>query len=425
MYLTRLVIFSLAMVFLIIDSGISSASDKLSISGYYKNFSVALDQPEVENLQESIDQSIKGSMTNRLRLKFFHRVNEWFSINLAYDLSPVVQDKTLFDDQILDFGLKSQTYRALDLDSRLYPEKDEKPSSFAIFQNLDRLFITINSKLADIYLGRQAIAWGSAHVINPTDLITPYAFNELDVEDRRGVDALRVRVPISSLEEFDAGYVFGDDFKFENSAFFLRGKFYYGYTDISLMLVGFQKNLLTGFDLTRSIGGAGFWLEGGYVFTDALNGNSHKNDKDYFRSSLGFDYSLRNGTYLFAEYHFNQAGATDPDDYLSRMIKTAYTEGSVCLLGKHYFIPGVSYQVTPLITLSGEVLINLSDPSLFLTPKLEHNIAENIYLLIGAYIGLGRNPIQVTNQDSESTLRLRSEFGSYPDFYFTSFRVYF
>jgi hypothetical protein len=420
----RLSTFILAMVYILYGSLTLYASDKFSLSGYYKNYLFVFDQVQDKDLQKA-NQPIKWSVNNRLRVNLSCRPYNYLSINLAYDFSPVIQDKSLFDEQMLGFGLKAQTYRAVDFYSRLYPQEGEKLSHFAIFQNLDRFFITLKSKFADIYLGRQAIAWGSAHVINPTDVIAPYSFNELDTEDRRGVDALRIRIPLSSLEEIDAGYIFGDDFEFENSAFFLRGKFYCRRTDISLILTGFQENLLAGFDLTRSIGGAGFWVEGGYVFIDALNGNNRKNDKDYFRSSLGFDYSLKSGTYLFVEYHFNQAGAGKPEDYLIKLKEKAYQQGSVYLLGRHYLVPGISYQITPLITFSGEALINLTDPSIFLMPQFEYNIAENIYLSAGAYFGVGKGPKSLSSQYSDPASLLRSEFGSYPDLYFTSFRVYF
>ncbi|MDH4223834.1 MAG: hypothetical protein OEV55_09880 [candidate division Zixibacteria bacterium] len=420
----RLSTFLLTIVYIFCGSVNLFASDEFSLNGYYKNYSFVFDQAQVKGLQET-NQPIMGSVTNRLRVNLSCRPNNYLSVNLAYDFSPVIQDKSLFDEPLLGFGLKTRTYRAIDLDSRPYPQKEEKLNSFAIFQNLDRLFLTLSSKFADIYLGRQAIAWGSARVINPTDVIAPYSFNELDTEDRRGVDALRIRIPLSPLEEIDAGYIFGDDFEFKNSALFLRGKFYYRRTDLSLIMAGFQENLLAGFDLTRSIGGAGFWLEGGYVFTDALDGDNRKNDENYFRTSLGFDYSLKNGTYLFLEYHFNQAGACKSEDYLIELKGTAYQEGSVYLLGRHYLAPGISYPITPLITFSGEALLNITDPSIFLMPQFEYNIAENIYLSAGAYFGLGKSPKALISQYGDPALLLRSEFGSYPDLYFTSFRVYF
>jgi hypothetical protein len=401
------------------------ASERISISGYYKNYSTALDQPEVDNLPEAENQPVIGAVNNRLRLRVSGRFNRWMSLIFAYDFSPRVQDKSLFEEQALNLGFNPQIYRAVDLDSRLYPEEDESVSSFAIFQNLDRACLTINSRPADIYLGRQAIAWGSARVINPTDVLVPYAFNQLDTEDRIGVDAVRVRVPTGFMGEIDGGYVFGDDFELENSAMFLRGKFYYRRTDISLLAVGFRENLLTGFDLTRSFGGAGFWLEGAYVFASALNSDCGNGDEDYFRGSVGADYSLTNGAYLFAEYHFNQAGASEPEQYLADSTKTAYREGSVYLLGKHYLAPGISYQLTPLITLNGQAMINVTDPSVFLMPQAEYNVAKDVYLSAGAYLGLGKNPHLVVSRDRGPMILLRSEFGAYPDSYFASFRVYF
>jgi hypothetical protein len=402
------------------------ASDDISVSGYYKNYFTALNRGEMENPSSTQTQPLIGAVYNRLRIKVFIWINHRSSLTFAYDFSPRVQDHSLFEEQIVDFGFTPQSYRIADLDARFYPDSDDTVRSFAIFQNLDRAYLTINTRWADIYLGRQAIAWGSARVINPTDVIVPYAFNELDVEDRMGVDAARIRVPIGTMEETDAGWVFGDDFEFKNSAMFLRTRFYYQHTDITLMALGFRKNLLLGLDLTRSIGGAGFWLEGAYVFVDAFKSERITKGEDYFRSSIGLDYSLRDGTYLFAEYHFNQAGVKDPKDYLSKSAKTAYNEGAVYLLGKHYLVPGVSRQITPLVTISGEAIINLNDQSSFLIPQIEYNIAENIYLSGGAYLGFGKG-IGVSSLDylPYPRLYLKSEFGAYPQIYFTSFRVYF
>lgn len=402
------------------------ASDGIFISGYYKNYSTVLDRGEMGYLPSTQDQPLIGAVNNRFRIKLVGQINHWSSLTLAYDFSPRIQDQSLFQEQILDLGFTPQSYRATDFDTRLYPDPGDTVGSFAIFQNLDRAYFTINTKRADIYLGRQAIAWGSARVVNPTDVIVPYAFNELDVEDRMGVDAVRLRIPIGTMEEIDAGWVFGDDFEFEKSAMFLRTRLYYRRTDITLLAVGFRENFLTGLDLAGSIGGAGFWLEGAYVFVDALNSDRAGSHGDYFRSSAGLDYILRGGTYLFAEYHFNQAGANDPDDYLRRSKETAYSEGAVYLLGKHYLAPGVSCQITPLIILTGEALVNLIDPSSFVISQIEYNIAENIYLSGGAYLGFGKGGgMEIKEYFPYPRLLLRSEFGAYPDMYFASFRIYF
>ena len=422
--IVRRIIIAAAALVVAIRGGDGSASP-ISISGYYKNFSTALKQPNVEDLPGYDDRPMVGAVTNRLRLQGDVRFSRKISFYAAYDVSPRMQDRTLFESPPITIGLNASAYRAADLRLRLFPKDADDLASFAVFQNLDRLFFTIHAPWADMFIGRQAIAWGAARVINPTDVIVPFMFNDLDVEDRIGVDAVRVRIPVGMMSEIDAGYVFGDDFAVARSAPFLRTRLYHWKTDITLITVGFQRNLLTGFDLTRAIGGAGFWIESAYVFAGALDKNLRNPDQDYFRTSIGADYSLRNGTYLFAEYHFNEAGSCHAEDYLSRLQTVAYREGAVYLMGRHYFIPGITYPLTPLITLTGEAMVNLCGPSGYLLPRVDYNIAENIYIAGGIYLGLGDNPRFEFSPYTGPEILLRSEFGAYPDIFFTSFRIYF
>jgi hypothetical protein len=402
------------------------ASDWFTVDGYYKNFSVAYDFPGCQAPVTPPDQPVLGSVSNRIRLNGRLRLTDWLAFSTAYNFAPRIQDPSLFHEQVFLVGIDPGSYRAADLDERLYPAPDDSVASFAVLQNLDRAFFTVTAPKFDLYVGRQAIAWGSGHVINPTDVIAPYTYDELDTEDRIGVDAVRVRVPIGFMAEIDAGYVFGDDFEFAQSAFFTRGKFYAVRTDWSVLLVGFRENLLVGLDLTRNIGRAGFWMEGAYVFIDALDRDHINQGSDYFRGSIGFDYSFWGDTYGFMEYHFNGAGSNRAESYFDNLFTTAYTEGSIYLMGKHYLAPGVSHQLTPLITAAGEALVNLSDPSVFLAPNLEYNIAQDIYIAAGANVGIGRRPEVITATGPGSNwVTFRSEFGSYPDTYYTSFRIYF
>ena len=71
-------------------------------------------------------------------------------------------------------------------------------------------------------------------------------------------------------------------------------------------------------------------------------------------------------------------------------------------------------------------LANLNDPSILLAPSLEYNVAANVYLSAGAFIGVGKRvAIELGENLKLDQFRLRSEFGTYPDIYHTSFRVYF
>ena len=362
-----------------------------------------------------------GLSKNRFRLNLSYQPQKWMNLDAAYDLVPKIQSEALSRNPFFFQQSDPFAYRVADLETNLYPRGTKAIQNFSLSQNLDRASITLRTQPADITIGRQSIAWGSARAINPTDVLAPFPFEALDTEDRIGIDAVRARIPLGSLSEIDTGYVFGKDFKFENSAFYERTKFNVHKTDISLLLMGFRENLLVGFDLTRAIRGAGFWLETAYVFENAFNYDDAGGMGSYFRASAGLDYSLTHKTYGFIEYHFNGAGSSTPGEYLKSFAKPAYTEGSVYLMGRHYIIPGISYQISPLITITGQSLINATDPSVYLTPQAEYNIANNVYLGIGAFIAIGEKPA-ATN---EGSYLLRSEFGGYPDYYFGSIRYYF
>ena len=392
------------------------------VSGYYKNFSVVYDPPYIEDVPASIyPDYTMGSVSNRLRLNG-HLDAGHVSFELAYDVAPRIQDPTLFTHSLFVGGSNPSQYRFNDLKTRPYPDEDEL-ESFAIYQNLDRALVEIRTKPVDFVLGRQPIAWGSSRSISPTDIVAPFRFEELDTEDRVGVDAVRARVPIGFMGEADIGYVFGEDFEFNNSAFFARGKYYVLKTDVSLLGLGFQENLMVGLDLARSIGGASTWLEASYVFIDAFDDRDTRSTEDYLRATAGADYIFRDGTYVFAEYHYSGIGSDEPNDYLDSFLRREVLEGSVYLMGKHYFAPGITYSITPLITFTGQALANLTDPSLLLTPQIEYNIAENVYLSGGAFVGIGDSPTMA--EEGPNLLAFESEFGAYPNMFFGAFRVYF
>jgi len=412
----------------VLMSSLVMASERFEFDGFVKNYSSVVNPPEIANDPTNLlNQPVMGSVSNRIRINGRYRIADWLTFRTSYDFVPRVQSRLLDATTSLVTTLDPSEYRAVDFDHRLYPEEGRAAGNFIINQNLDRAFFSIATSGFDLYLGRQAIAWGSAHAINPTDIIAPYSFNELDTEDRVGVDAVRLRVPLGFMGELDAGYVAGDDFEWNRSAVFLRGKYHIWRTDVSAMAVAFRENLMLGLDFARAVGGAGVWFEGAQVFMGTFDDDdSATGNENYFRGSLGLDYAFGGNAYGFLEYHLNTAGRSDPERYAHNLLSTPYTEGSVYLMGRHYLIPGASYQLTPLVVAVGQALINLSDGSALLAPSIEYNITENIYLATGAYVCLGKAPrIKMEPGPEQIPLEIGSEFGLYSDVYFISFRFYF
>jgi hypothetical protein len=450
----RQIFFSLLLFLLIsiIIQPISVSASTLTLNGYFKSFFIGFKMPTYNTPQAlaltdpASGLETLGAVNNRLRLKLLFVPSSKISLHASYDFSPRIQDPLMFNEALFASGLESQSYRFDDFSSRLYPSENEPVSSFGIYHNLDRLFVTLKTKFADIFIGRQAIAWGSSYVINPTDVVAPFTFNELDTEERKGVDALRIRIPLGMMDELDIGYIFGKDFESKNSAFYIRGKVYLLKTDLMLLAMKFRQNLLLGIDVSRSIGGAGFRFETAYVKPNYFNNNNinnndstmnpdpdpdpilnlkNKSDDGYIRTSLGLDYNFSGSIYGFLEYHYNSSGKNSPEDYINYLQTLAFTEGTAYLMGKHYLSVGVTCQISPLIPFTGMILYNASDGSFSLSPAVEYNIAENIYISAGAYLGIGKRPDYVTMVPQGMVTLFNSEFGAYPHMLFTTFRIYF
>lgn len=388
-----------------------------SLTGNVSHFSVMFDASESGQWFGMPGRRL-GLSSTRWRNAVRWAPARFVQIQMSYDAVFRIQDPVLFTSTQNPGFQTTGDYRLTDFpDAGLTPEPG---GSFGLLQNLDRLFLSIRAGGVDIYLGRQAIAWGSARTVNPTDVIAPFSFESLDTEYRRGVDALRVRIPVGWMGEIDTGFLFGDADEAWAHAAYLRGKAYVRQTDLSLIAMQFQGHGLLGWDAARAVGGAGTWLEAAVVFPDLFRGKTSQSSDPYWRVTLGADYSFSGGWYGFAEYHFNGAGAADPRAYLNRIGHPAYEAGKVYLLGKHYGILGGHYQATPLWTIQSEIILNLGDGSLMLGPGMRYNLARNVDLSLGGFWSVGearRSGLVMSVPESE--------FGMYPDFVSFSFQVYY
>jgi hypothetical protein len=393
-------------------------------TGYIKSFFLAVDPADVEGLPQLMDQPAEGIVQNRVRLKLSWTLSDSVVGELAYDIMPRVQGNfDLAADSLLPRP-EPFSYRVKDFRRKIYPEHGEEEGSFVLAHNLDRAFFILSPDFADFYIGRQPIAFGSARAVNPTDVLAPFTYEELDKEERIGVDAVRAKIPIGAMGEFDLGVVLGDDLDRKESAAFVRSRLYALATDITLTTIAFRDNLLGGADIARALGDAGFWLEAAYTFAQVFD--DRQSGEDYFRLTSGIDYNFACDLYVYVEYHFNGAAEDEPEDYLLQINEASYRDAGVYLLGRHYIIPGLSYQFTPLLIFSGSMLANAADGSIYFSPRLEYSFSEDVYLEAGAFVAYGEKAKFVADASpGAGNFEPKSEFGLYPNMYFTSIRIYF
>ena len=373
----------------------------VNLTGYAKSFAVA--QDEIDNDVIMADEIYQSQNSLRLMWEGFSDRIVW---QLHYELSPVMVSNEL-NASIPTFNVVGDNYRLTDIDPTLLNEDNKNQ----IYQNLDRFNVQIQMDAGDLTIGRQAISFGSARIINPTDIFLPFDVRTFNTEYRTGVDAVRFQRPWGELGEIDFGIVLGDDADPENSAAFLQLRTNAAGVDYHLAVMRFADQDLLGFGVQSALGDMGFWFEVAGVW----------GDENYTRLSTGLDYAFSENTFGQIEYHYNGAGSDDPEDYLANLQTLPYQRGGVFLLGEHYLMPSFTLQFSPLWFVAAQAIVNLSDSSAFASISAEYNIAEDFYMDFGYYHFIG-DDLKV---NSIGLPEFESEYGPNPNTLYMSIRYYF
>ena len=373
----------------------------VNFSGYAKSFAVA--RAQLDNPALTSDETYQSQNSLRLMWEGFSERIVW---QFHYELSPILVSESV-GGTVSTFNVVGDSYRVTDIDSTLLGDDNKNQ----IYQNLDRFNVQIQMAAGDLTIGRQAISFGSARIINPTDIFLPFDVRTFNTEYRTGVDAVRFQQPWGELGEIDLGVVLGDGADPETSAAFLQLRTNANGVDYHLAAMRFAEQHLFGFGVQSALGDMGFWFEAARV----------RGDEDYLRLSTGVDYAFSENTFGQVEYHYNGAGSDDPEAYLANFDTLPYQRGGVFLLGEHYLMPSFTVQLSPLWFLAAQAIVNLSDSSAFVSISAEYNIAENFYMDFGYYHFVGDD----LTLDGQGVPEFGSEYGPNPKTLYTSIRYYF
>jgi hypothetical protein len=253
--------------------------------------------------------------------------------------------------------------------------------------SVERLYLDIYLPGVDLRVGRQALFWGSALILNPTD-----PFPELLVAEpwrpRRGTNAVRATFAFVDDLDLTAVLATSDLFSAVRAAGRLRARL--GGTDLAIVAAwrGDDNDGIVGVDL-RGTFGVGFWLEASY----------HLGERYYEQLALGLDYSfpVLDGLVVAVQYYRNGGGGVaGPTSVLSSGITPPtcdLPDGSPVpsgalgglmggshapapavfaplLRGKNYLMAGLSEAFLPELSASVTMLQNLDDGTGFLVPTV-------------------------------------------------------
>lgn len=281
---------------------------------------------------------------------------------------------------------------------------------------LDRAYLSFFTDYFSIMVGRQRIAWGVARFVSPTDLFNPFDPADVDKEEKLGVDALLCEIPLGDFSGLSLVFAPTKDMDDASYAFRIYTNFL-DY-DFGLMAGRFRDREVYGFDFAGQIWDVAIYGEFAYYMEDKTENyfiedrfapfgfSVQWTKKEYIRSVFGAEYVFPNTLSILLEYYYNGKGEANRENYNL----VALADGEELTLGENYIFGSVGYEFTPLIRGDFTSFYNIDDQSALFSPSLEYSATENLYLKIGAQIGVG-------NMGSEYRLR--------PDLYYFQVRYYF
>lgn len=268
----------------------------------------------------------------------------------------------------------------LDAAGCTWPTDDNRAlhlSQAADYLWVDRLYVDAYLPGVDLRAGRQALNWGSAVLVNPTDpfpqvlLLEPW-------RPRAGVNAVRASVPIA--DDHRLQLVAGADDALRRPRLAARATANVLQTDVSAVGAWRAESdeLLLGADLKGTLG-VGWWVEGAHHLRDTGG---------YTDVAVGLDYSFPVLQSLLVQAQYYRTGAEASAAGAAGL--TGAVEGPSCgcdgaspfgdpgapdpfapvFTGRDYLLAMVAAGITPTVSASALMLQNLGDGSALVVPSL-------------------------------------------------------
>ena len=391
------------------DKPSSDAGARLQLGGYVRTLA------GIEQLHYRLAPDAAGTgppdhlglSATVLRLEWKAALDDRFSAEVHQRVFQRMSSESLaLGGSRLGLGASVPPHRSIDLRLVAYDE-----DRLLLEHDLDRLVLRANLGLFDIFLGRQAITWGTGELFPVADLWTTYSPFELDTSQKRGVDALRVLFSRSRAWEIEA--VLADRGTLRDLSAGLRVATYREHVDIYVAIAKQWREML-------ALAGAA--ATAGSFKLRAEAAEPYDLDQGSFalpRLSLATDW-LHSSFTLTLEAHYNGTGVRAADQYFTHLSTSpALAHGESYLVGRLYTGAAASWKISELFQLTVSGICNLRDPSALVAAAFTWRLVQETELAFGTFQGIGRGFL------IGPTPTMRSEFGSYGSLFYLALANYF
>ena len=345
---------------------------------------------------DSVLQAISGdslqSHSLEVRLKISARRDRW-------DFDTHVQVITVHSDMLnatvelpglilAGSGVINDKRRWFDLTHEIHNE-----GKSATLLRLDRVSIGYTGDKTVFRFGRQAVSWGNGLLFTPMDIFNPFDPAAVDKEYKAGDDMVYGQYLLDSGNDVQAVAVIRRDLisgevEQDKSSLALKFHGFKGTYEYDLLAAQHYDDKILALGLSTDFGGA-IW-RGDLVWTDT--------DKEsVFSAVAGASYSWVSGGHNwtgFLEYFYSGFGQRDgeysPDDLVTNPeLLKRLARGELFNLGRHYLGASVTVELTPLLNLTPNVFINITDPSALAQLVFAYDWKQDIQLLAALNVPIG------------------------------------
>jgi hypothetical protein len=260
---------------------------------------------------------------------------------------------------------------------------------------LDRINVGYTGDKTVIRFGRQAISWGNGLLFTPMDILNPFDPAAVDKEYKSGDDMLYGQYLYDNGNDIQAVAVvrrnpINGEIEQDKSSLAVKYHGFLGSTEYDVLVAEHYGDGILGLGLSTDLGGA-VW-RGDLVFSDT-------DSENIFSAVAGVSYSGVTGGHNwtgFLEYYYSGFGQAD-GDYSPAELATnpellkRLARGELFNLARHYLGASVTLEVTPLVNLTPNIFINLTDPSALAQLLLVYDWKQDILLLGALNIPVGPN----------------------------------
>ena len=369
--------------------------------GNIKYRSLLTSYPADSLFQDYIDDPAWDNNAN-LRLNLSARKNAW-ALQADYELVTIHGDSVSFAQQNPGLGftprlVPDDDHRLMDLTHIISQDANSVTA-----HHLDRLHLDYSTDQLFFRIGRQAVSWGNGLIYNPMDFFNPFDPAAVDKEYKTGDDMLYAQYLFDSSNDLQAVWVGRRDDNGDVSSTVSSSAVKY-----HLFVEDYEFDLLVAehFD-SPTLGLGGVANVGGSIWRSDIVVTDTDSDT-YLSALINFSYSwvaLDKNVSAAVELYRNGFGIDDGDYSPTALANNPQLvqrlqRGELYTVGKHYLAATATIELSPLWLFTPNIFANLDDHSVMLQLLSQHDVQQDLQLLLALNLPFGSDGSEFGGIDS-------------------------